>query len=83
MSVPNYRPVSNFAPPGEDGQPIFQSPEMMARPWRASSGGNPFPSGIEMQENTRPGLPPRPSQISFASDGSGTTQKPSMHETGT
>jgi hypothetical protein len=76
MAAPNYRPVGNFVP-REDGQPIFQSPEMISRPWRASSGPNPHPSGIEMQQNQRP------SQISFASEGSDPALKPSMVENST
>lgn len=76
MSAPDYQAVPHFA---DDGQPMFQSPEMISRPWRSSSGGN--QDGIEMQQ-TRPYLSHQTSQISFAADGLMQTQKPSMTERG-
>lgn len=54
---------------------------MIQHPWRASSGAHTdvHGNGIEMQQS--PPLPHRPSQISFASDGTMHTQKPGMAET--
>jgi hypothetical protein len=78
MAAPSYRPVGNFVP-HQDGQPIFQSPETISRPWRASSGSSPHLSGIEMQENQRPDFLP-PGQLSFASQGSDPTLRQGMTE---